>query len=116
MEIKCGKEQKLMGNNSGSEKTPWSLKWKVLAVGDIEPEDATSYSQEGLSVAGGETTRKTFNPKCVLSKRSAGIKMERRLREWRGWRTNDWPKLRPSHGREKTPIINGILLCLQTEA
>lgn len=48
----------------------------------------------------------------VLPIRSAGTKMEQRLREWS---TNYWPNLRPNTWTSNNPdTINDILLGLQT--
>jgi hypothetical protein len=60
----------------------------------MEPEVATSYSQTGLPVKGGEhqTTHKTLDLKFTLSTKCVGINMEKRLREKPA---NDWPNLRP---------------------
>jgi hypothetical protein len=64
-------------------------------VGDIQDEMSTSCSQAELPVEGGghKSTHKTFDPKCALPTRCAGIKMEQGLR---GWPTNVWPNLRPT--------------------
>jgi hypothetical protein len=66
---------------------------RLLALGGMEPEVATSYSQEGLPVEGQgrQPTHKTSHPKFILPTRCAVIKMEQSLKECP---TNDWPNLR----------------------
>jgi hypothetical protein len=61
---------------------------------NMEPEEATYYSQTGPKVEGCECqhTHKTFNPKFILFKRNAGTKMQQRLKEWP---TNNQLNLRP---------------------
>ena len=59
----------------------------------METEVSSSHTQVGLPVEGGghQPTNKTFKPKFVLPTRCAGIKTEKRLKEWL---TNDCPNLR----------------------
>jgi len=62
------------------------------------PEEGSFCSQVGLEEWGQQLTHKTFGPKFVLTTRIVGIKLEQGLKEWL-IRTNNWPNLRPSHGR-----------------
>jgi hypothetical protein len=70
--------------------------------GDMEPEETTSSSQTGPPVEGWghQLTYKTLDPKLVLSQRTAGTKMEQRLKEWP---TSDWPILRPIPWTDTNP-------------
>jgi hypothetical protein len=103
---RMGMEERLeIGGASASLGLAWDLRlgrllgvyggWgRLLAAGDMETEVVTSCSKAGLSVEGGgyQPSHKTFNPKFVITTRSAGIKMEERLKEWP---TNDQSNLRP---------------------
>ena len=83
---------------------------RLLVVGGIESEIVTFCSQAGLSVERGgyQPTHKTFNPKFVLATRCAGIKIEKRLKKWP---TNDWPSLRPLHGKKNQTLTLLMILC-----
>ena len=82
------------------------------AAEDMEFEETSSCrtSREGR---GTPTHPQTFDPKFALPTRCAEIKMKQKLSEWP---TNDWPNLRPSHGREPIPDAIMELVCLQTGA
>jgi len=43
------------------------------SIGDMEPEEATSCRQAG-TLYGNKDTHKTFNLKCILSTRNAGMR------------------------------------------
>jgi hypothetical protein len=74
----------------------------------MEPEVATSFSQAGLALEGGEhqPSHKTFDTKFALLTSCAGIKMEQRLKEWS---TYDWINMKPIPGREPTADTIDVL-------
>lgn len=51
------------------------------STGNVEPEEPISCSQAGTWQQRHKHTHKTFNPKCILSKRNAGTKIKQRLKE-----------------------------------
>ena len=62
----------------------------------------------------GLLTVKNFVPELFLSKRTAGTKIEKRLRERR---SNDLPNLRSAQGEIPRPdTITDAMVCLQTGA
>jgi hypothetical protein len=75
---------------------------KMLNNRDMQPEEATTFSQAGSPVEGygHQPIHKTLDPTFVLSKRSAGTNMEQRLKKWPN---NNRPNLKPTQWANTNP-------------